>query len=247
MRGDGFAGTCAFFTAAALALIAAFGIDSKVSSYAVDHAPVYGSAARAQKASDVLQYVSAGAAAVIYAVKYFRPADELFRYPYRMDVFSPLSHESAMPPVNAAMAFVFSGLTTSMTTELLKDYTGRERPNAADNLSFPSGHATAAAWANHSSILMIRDMNLPLRYEIPAYTALSLLTLGTAWGRVEAAKHYPTDVLAGMLIGIALTDASFALFQNGANQRQADNTRFNIQFSNERIGATTGLLMTVDF
>ncbi len=44
-------------------------------------------------------------------------------------------------------------------------------------------------------------MQLTRSAEIASDSGLVLITAGTAWARVEANKHYPADILAGMAIG----------------------------------------------
>lgn len=65
---------------------------------------------------------------------------------------------------------------------------------AHNHLSFPSGHS-ATAFALASSISVFYDD--PLYLAIPLYSIAGL----TAWQRVFAQKHWPSDVLAGALIG----------------------------------------------
>jgi membrane-associated phospholipid phosphatase len=198
-----------------------------------------------------LQSISVITAAIIYAVTYFPTTDGPpdFPYgignPYRQIICADGTQSRHLSALDAAAAAAVSGAVTSATTELLKKQAVRQRPDTSDNLSFPSGHATAAAWANRYSARMIQYYDVPPQYAYPAYGALALLTVGTAWGRVEAARHYPGDVLAGIFIGAALTDAAFAVFDDGGGQ--AGNTKINILFTNERAGKTTGLSMTVDF
>jgi membrane-associated phospholipid phosphatase len=83
----------------------------------------------------------------------------------------------------------------------LKDVTDRERPDGSDNDSFPSAHASMASTraALASRNLEYIDMSEGARtaLDIGFYSA----GLGTAWARVEAEKHYPSDVLAGVAIG----------------------------------------------
>lgn len=83
----------------------------------------------------------------------------------------------------------------------LKDVTDRERPNKSNNGSFPSAHASMASTraALASRNLEYIDMSDGARTAWSAgfYTA----ALGTGWARVEAEKHYPSDVLAGVAIG----------------------------------------------
>ncbi len=61
--------------------------------------------------------------------------------------------------------------------------------------SFPSGHTTssfACSW-----VLFKR---LPKKFGIPALIAASLIALS----RLYVGVHYPTDVIAGVVIGIGL-------------------------------------------
>ena len=78
---------------------------------------------------------------------------------------------------------------------------GRPRPDDSDNLSFPSGHASVAFTG---ATLTRRNL---ARLDLPAATRALLdvgavsLAAGTAWARVEAGVHYPSDVLAGAALG----------------------------------------------
>ena len=96
-----------------------------------------------------------------------------------------------------------------IVTPLLKDTFGRARPNTGEgtwkfhgfgndnaHASFPSGHATnafaaATAIAAHSDGYIIPTI---------AYT----LATGVAFARVNDRAHFPSDVLAGALIGHAV-------------------------------------------
>ena len=61
-----------------------------------------------------------------------------------------------------------------------------------DRWSFPSGHAATALWCFHKK----------------AGALALVLAAFIAFSRLYASVHYPTDVLAGMLIGIALAHAA---------------------------------------
>jgi hypothetical protein len=88
------------------------------------------------------------------------------------------------------------------TTQGGKKLFRRERPQQQDNLSFPSGHATAAgAWRKAA------DNNLDnFDKPYPVLGALNQsLAIGTMWARIEAGKHYPSDVLVGYAFGSFIT------------------------------------------
>ena len=96
-----------------------------------------------------------------------------------------------------------------IVTPLLKDTFGRARPNTGEgtwqfhgfsndnsHASFPSGHATnafaaATAIAAHSDGYLV---------PVIAYT----LATGVAFSRVNDRAHFPSDVVAGALIGHAV-------------------------------------------
>jgi hypothetical protein len=92
------------------------------------------------------------------------------------------------------------GATRAMTGGL-KGAGDRERPNALDHRSFPSGHASTAGV--HASLASRNLEFVPLRpWARHGFDAgLQLAGLGTAWARVEAGMHYPSDVLAGVALG----------------------------------------------
>jgi hypothetical protein len=91
-------------------------------------------------------------------------------------------------------------LVTAAATDALKDITNRSRPDG-DGKSFPSGHSSAAfssaALANRN--LDSISMSKTLRFALQAGNWL--LATATAWARVEAYAHFPTDVLAGASLG----------------------------------------------
>src|SRR5262249_20570590 len=86
-------------------------------------------------------------------------------------------------------------------TSSLKHATGRVRPNGEGTESFPSGHTshsavlTGLAQDNLDAI----DMNAGARRALDV--GLDALTVGTAWARVEAGAHFPSDTLAAMALG----------------------------------------------
>lgn len=84
-------------------------------------------------------------------------------------------------------------VTATAVTQILKYSIDAERPNGADNHSFPSGH-TSAAFSTASFI----QMRYGWAYGAPAYLAASFV----GWSRVYSDNHYTRDVLAGAAIGV---------------------------------------------
>jgi membrane-associated phospholipid phosphatase len=84
-----------------------------------------------------------------------------------------------------------AGLVNAAYTYAIKKAVGRERPNGANRLSFPSGHtsnavAAATVWAHHYP-----------KAAVPAYTAAGLIGVS----RIAKGAHHVSDVLAGATLG----------------------------------------------
>jgi len=165
--------------AAGAAVVAAGGWDRDVSRWAVRETPVFGSPHDADRWSDRLR----GATHVGMLLGTLLPADSTSRWYERLIVAE-------------------AGATVAdVTSRGVKRAVGRVRPNGADSESFPSGHATRSA-AN--AAIAIRDLDrarISHRTRVALDSTFYALSGATAWARVEAGVHYPTDVLAGMALG----------------------------------------------
>jgi undecaprenyl-diphosphatase len=99
----------------------------------------------------------------------------------------------------------------SALTQVLKLAVRRPRPTQYDpqrglgsvehQLSFPSGHtaATAAIAAASATTFVLRHRSSPWRFVVIG--AAVAVTALTGYGRVGGGMHFPTDVLAGALLG----------------------------------------------
>jgi len=97
----------------------------------------------------------------------------------------------------------------------LKYLVRRARPAVADpvshapGFSFPSGHAANAAAAAAIVVILLWPLikDSAARYAVPA--TLSVVVVLTALDRVFLGVHYPSDVVAGVLVGTGLAASSY--------------------------------------
>jgi len=132
--------------------------------------------------------------------------------------------------IRAAAFVVVVMVATSLTTGAMKTWLGRGRPDWQDSTdlltskSFPSGHASSSAAM--AGILIILVWALVHRHVI-RWTATILLLfvwVMVSLDRVLLGRHFPTDVIAGSLLGIAVMLIGFALF-DPVSEKQPDPDR----------------------
>ncbi len=182
----------------------AFGIDdadTKVSDWARDHQPIFGSGSSARSASDVFVGVIAAEALTTLVLAPSGSTDP--------DV-EPLSGK-----LKGGLVELLSFGTSTTVVEGLKQTVKRTRPGSNNESSFPSGHASEAA-----SFAVLTAKNLQAM-EVSESTRKwinggnDVLVGLTGWARVEAGKHYPSDVLAGAAIGHFLTSFVYDSLMGG--------------------------------
>lgn len=174
-------------------------VDQEVSEWAQQETPIFGSPEQAGDASDAL----------VRASRLTWQATGLI---------SPSGETAGTWAWNKTKGFAvgYAALkTTEWSTSALKQSTKRTRPDASDTSSFPSGHTSGATVTATLAARNLDYLPLPPAGLTTGRIAIGAMAVGTGWARIEAGKHYPSDVLAGAalghFIGAFLNDAFLGL------------------------------------
>lgn len=162
------------------------GLDQKISDWASTTNPIYGSTERAKAASNFFK--DAARVASITAI-----GGEM--------IAGGFGSQSLMRDALTLSAAALAIYATGEITAEVKGSSARLRPDQSDRRSFPSGHTSEATVLATLANRSIARMDLPTGLSLAAQGAVAATAVGTAWGRVEGAKHYPSDVLAGAALG----------------------------------------------
>ena len=163
--------------------------DQKVSDWAGDHTPIFGSQSTARDVSNILLGSMGGITAATIAL-------------------TPDGKEPKAWLKSKGKGLLVEGCAIGSAlgmTMALKSAVGRTRPDRSDSKSFPSGHATAGFGlaALTSDNLDAIPLQRGVRTGLKAASYAMGVTVG--WARIESQSHFPSDVLAGAAIGNFLT------------------------------------------
>lgn len=115
---------------------------------------------------------------------------------------------------------MFTVMTTSggaIASVLLKHFNGRARPNVVPHLrevsssSFPSGHAMLSAVAFLTLGFLLMEIMPSRALKVYCLVWAMLLTALVGISRIYLGVHYPSDVLAGWMAGIAWALGAWAV------------------------------------
>jgi len=188
-------------------------LDQRLSDWAVDHTPLFGSPSHAGVVSDYLR-------------------DALILEALALPLATPSGDTLGewAPAKLQGYAVEFGAIgAVGAATEVLKVEMHRHRPDGSDDMSFPSGHTSAAfscatlANRNLDSIGALEDVRPVLE------VANTVLAAGAGWARVEAGKHYPSDVLFGAALGHFLTAFVHDAFMNLPKDSKVDFDFFPVE------------------
>jgi len=110
-----------------------------------------------------------------------------------------------------------SVLLTEGFTELLKHTVNRERPAHDSHSSFPSGHTSFAFSTATFLQRRIADLDDGLGGDLSYLLYLPATYVGI--NRVEANRHWPSDVAFGAFLGVFLTNVVYDAHYGGAGNK----------------------------
>ncbi len=119
---------------------------------------------------------------------------------------------------NAAVLLVDKALVDEIVDEW-KEASGRDRPDGIADDSFPSRHNGTAAVQNTLTRRNLDYIDMHPHLRTLAKAGLYGLDGLTGMARMEADKHYPTDVLVGMALGNFIANLSYNLFLESATPK----------------------------
>ncbi len=121
----------------------------------------------------------------------------------------------------AALAMAVATLASAMTSDILKNFFARVRPDLVPQLdlmsspAFPSGHATNAA-----VVYLLFIMLVPQAHHPAWQLAAAAMILLTGLSRILLNVHWPTDVIGGWMLGTSFALMAAAVISFRREQRQ---------------------------
>ena len=123
----------------------------------------------------------------------------------------------------AGLAMGLTSLVSAFTSDALKLFFGRLRPDLVMQLdpihspAFPSGHANNAAVVYILFIILVPQARLPV-WQLVAFVMIVL----TGLSRIMLGVHWPTDVIGGWMLGAAFALVAAAIIARRQYDRQSE-------------------------
>ena len=121
-----------------------------------------------------------------------------------------------------ALFLAITMTTCGLAMPLLKNIFRRERPNfyrliEISGYSFPSGHTTSATTMYLTlAIILLSIMKKLNKYFVFNIAVLGIVIIGSS--RIYLGVHYPTDVIAGICLGISIVSTVYFLYYNNSSK-----------------------------
>ncbi len=166
-------------------LIHATNTDYQIANWASTHNPIFSSKSNADNFGDYSLYFARMA---YYSSFILTPGGE------KIDVWMGSK-------IKGAAIGLASTQINEKSVSYIKHEGERLRPDRTDYLSFPSGHTSKVAVHNMLTLRNLENTRFCSCAKTGLHIGISSITIATAWSRIEANRHYPTDVLIGAAIG----------------------------------------------
>lgn len=115
-----------------------------------------------------------------------------------------------------AVGFAATMLLASLSVQMLKVFIASPRPielyAGSDAFSFPSGHATSAATL-YASVAWLVSRNASLPAKVCCFALAGVLVGAIGLSRIYLSAHWPSDVMAGLILGATLASAFGLVFR----------------------------------
>lgn len=121
-----------------------------------------------------------------------------------------------------ALFLVITMSTCGIAMPMLKNFFSRERPNfyrliEISGYSFPSGHTTSATTMYLTlAIILLSIMKKLNKYFVFCIAVLGIVIIGSS--RIYLGVHYPTDVMAGICLGISIVSTVYILYYSNSSK-----------------------------
>ena len=121
-----------------------------------------------------------------------------------------------------ALFLAITMTTCGLAMPLLKNIFSRERPNfyrliEISGYSFPSGHTTSATTMYLTlAIILLSIMKKLNKNFVFSIAVLGIVIIGGS--RIYLGVHYPTDVMAGICLGISIVSTVYCLYYSNSSE-----------------------------